>query len=297
MEVWKIIFLSKSLISRFHVNLPGCKPPTNHWEQSHNMPPERFIVSAGTLVISRSRDFSRWIPAKCKITCLLFLRLEGWVLELFQKRTVLGEHIHIHIYMCVYAPFIGSSHFHGFKTESHLQEKSRLRQRFPCDLLVGQPCLATFWGLACLHLPIFPSTHQASSKLKSEKIAKLQQQEMSMKEDMLALEDHKHMLEDQNQMLQEKVERTARLCGIPRMDSIVCGFSWVGGFGWFSYIYIYIYVCGYTHIYIYIYTKMAVFLLFSVSGLFVAVREHLQRANFLVEIMMFSQDFRIEEWN
>lgn len=57
-----------------------------------------------------------------------------------------------------------------------------------------------------------------------------------MKEDMLALEDHKHMLEDQNQMLQEKVERTARLCGIPRMDSIVCGFLWVGGFGWFSYI-------------------------------------------------------------
>ena len=25
MEVWKIIFLSKWLISRFHVNLPGCK--------------------------------------------------------------------------------------------------------------------------------------------------------------------------------------------------------------------------------------------------------------------------------
>ena len=25
MEVWKIIFLSKFLISRFHVNLPGCK--------------------------------------------------------------------------------------------------------------------------------------------------------------------------------------------------------------------------------------------------------------------------------
>ena len=24
MEVWKIIFLSKWLISRFHVNLPGC---------------------------------------------------------------------------------------------------------------------------------------------------------------------------------------------------------------------------------------------------------------------------------
>ena len=24
MEVWKIIFLSKSVISRFHVNLPGC---------------------------------------------------------------------------------------------------------------------------------------------------------------------------------------------------------------------------------------------------------------------------------
>ena len=25
MEAWKIIFLSKWLISRFHVNLPGCK--------------------------------------------------------------------------------------------------------------------------------------------------------------------------------------------------------------------------------------------------------------------------------
>ena len=28
MEVWKIIFLSKWLISRFHVNLPGCNPRT-----------------------------------------------------------------------------------------------------------------------------------------------------------------------------------------------------------------------------------------------------------------------------
>ena len=27
--VWKIIFLSKWLICRFHVNLPGCKLPTN----------------------------------------------------------------------------------------------------------------------------------------------------------------------------------------------------------------------------------------------------------------------------
>ena len=27
--VWKIIFLSKWVICRFHVNLPGCKLPTN----------------------------------------------------------------------------------------------------------------------------------------------------------------------------------------------------------------------------------------------------------------------------
>ena len=31
MEVWKIIFLSKWLISRFHVNLPGCKVPHSAW--------------------------------------------------------------------------------------------------------------------------------------------------------------------------------------------------------------------------------------------------------------------------
>ena len=174
------------------------------------------------------------------------MRLEGWALELFQKRTVFGEHIHIY----ADAPFIGSSHFHGFKTESHLQFPKSIRQKKSMWFLgwTALPCyLFGDW-----HVFTFPSTHQASSKLKSEKIAKLQQQEMSMKEDMLALEDHKHMLEDQNQMLQEKVERTARLCGIPRMDSIVCGFLWVGGFGWFSYIYIYIYMWVYTYIHIHI---------------------------------------------
>ena len=29
MDVWKIIFLSKSVICRFHVNLPGCKDHQN----------------------------------------------------------------------------------------------------------------------------------------------------------------------------------------------------------------------------------------------------------------------------
>ena len=29
MEVWKIIFLSKWVICRFHVNLPGCTPEEN----------------------------------------------------------------------------------------------------------------------------------------------------------------------------------------------------------------------------------------------------------------------------
>ena len=29
MEVWKIIFLSKGVICRFHVNLPGCNSKTN----------------------------------------------------------------------------------------------------------------------------------------------------------------------------------------------------------------------------------------------------------------------------
>ena len=30
MEVWKIIFLSKWVICRFHVNLPGCTPLKIH---------------------------------------------------------------------------------------------------------------------------------------------------------------------------------------------------------------------------------------------------------------------------
>ena len=38
MEVWKIIFLSKWLITRFHVNLPGCREkktfPVNHRSSS-----------------------------------------------------------------------------------------------------------------------------------------------------------------------------------------------------------------------------------------------------------------------
>ena len=38
MEVWKIIFLSKWVICRFHVNLPGC----NHW---HNWQLEILITS------------------------------------------------------------------------------------------------------------------------------------------------------------------------------------------------------------------------------------------------------------
>ena len=31
MEVWKIMFLSKWLISRFHVNLPGCNRGENYF--------------------------------------------------------------------------------------------------------------------------------------------------------------------------------------------------------------------------------------------------------------------------
>lgn len=50
-------------------------------------------------------------------------------------------------------------------------------------------------------------------------------------------------------------------------------FWWVGGFGWFSCIY-----TVYTQINIY--TKIPVFLLFSVSGVFVTVRQHLQRARY-----------------
>ena len=42
MEVWKIIFLSKWLISRFHVNLPGCKFPNlpSRFPQKNS---ERFV--------------------------------------------------------------------------------------------------------------------------------------------------------------------------------------------------------------------------------------------------------------
>lgn len=110
-----------------------------------------------------------------------------------------------------------------------------------------------------------------------------------MKEDMLALEDHKHMLEDQNQMLQEKVERTARLCGIPRMDSIVCGFLWVGGFGWFSYIHVY-------NVYRYLHAhKNPSFSFVFCFGFVCCGPGTSTKSKILVEIMMFSQDFRIEE--
>ena len=35
-EVWKIIFLSKWVICRFHVNLPGCIPPQTKKNQHDN---------------------------------------------------------------------------------------------------------------------------------------------------------------------------------------------------------------------------------------------------------------------
>ena len=36
MEVWKMIFLSKWVICRFHVNLPGCKD-VGHWTSRENI--------------------------------------------------------------------------------------------------------------------------------------------------------------------------------------------------------------------------------------------------------------------
>jgi len=123
---------------------------------------------------------------------------------------------------------LGKTNNMGFRKEDKTQQSEIAAQERDAFMNLVEE----LWRMACLKLASNPPDDvrlalevsdaassclkremlwKASSKLKSEKIAKLQQQEMSMKEDMLALEDHKHMLEDQNQMLQEKVERTARL--------------------------------------------------------------------------------------
>ena len=54
MEVWKIISLSKWVICRFHVNLPGCIFP---WDKNQKIPgyrgqPDRFCNAQGEPEVS-----------------------------------------------------------------------------------------------------------------------------------------------------------------------------------------------------------------------------------------------------
>eukprot|EP00434_Breviolum_minutum_P026378 symbB.v1.2.023321.t1/scaffold2124.1/size88503/3 len=124
---------------------------------------------------------------------------------------------------------LGKTNNMGFRKEDKSQQSEIAAQERDAFMNLVEE----LWRMACLKLASNPPDDvrlalevsdaassclkremlwKASSELKSEKIARLQQEKMSMKEDMLALEDQKHMLEDQNQMLQEKVERSARLC-------------------------------------------------------------------------------------
>ena len=53
MEVWKIIFLSKWVISRFHVNLPGCTLSSQNLFQIFQVFKDPDV--SGNLVFSRYR--------------------------------------------------------------------------------------------------------------------------------------------------------------------------------------------------------------------------------------------------
>ena len=60
MEVWKIMFLSKWVICRFHVNLSGCKSPTNHQQTTRvpwNPTPHRGCYCQGASMILRVFQF------------------------------------------------------------------------------------------------------------------------------------------------------------------------------------------------------------------------------------------------
>ena len=102
MEVWKIMFLSTWLISRFHVNLPGCKGHRG-WFFSHNSPPrvdKRFFfglctgagrrnagvrndlrnnqnrmeeVGVGTLFLQKKCKFVVVVVVVVVVCCLLFV--------------------------------------------------------------------------------------------------------------------------------------------------------------------------------------------------------------------------------
>ena len=66
MEVWKIIFLSKWVICRFHVNLPGCiNPPKKknknaslENQQQHSAP--SFKLQCGITSAPMCADFPKW---------------------------------------------------------------------------------------------------------------------------------------------------------------------------------------------------------------------------------------------
>ena len=94
----------------------------------------------------------------------------------------------------------------------------------------------------------------------------------------MALKEENLALEDRNQMLEDKAQRIACACGIPdgyEGDGVKDGL--VGGQ----------YICT-GAIRIYIYTKVSVFVCFL-------FRVCIYKQQDIVEIMMFSQDFRIAE--
>ena len=72
MEVWKIIFLSKWVVCRFHVNLPGCKP--TKWISSGFLP-ARFnnvVFGSKTLIWMNDHNVSTWCLVLLATLCFIY---------------------------------------------------------------------------------------------------------------------------------------------------------------------------------------------------------------------------------
>ena len=81
MEVWKIIFLSKWVICRFHVNLPGCTWRSQHVEYLDAPIPPLFLLVFGVQVDWSRHNYESSTSNSCTWNSFPFLqetRLPSW---------------------------------------------------------------------------------------------------------------------------------------------------------------------------------------------------------------------------
>ena len=93
MEVWKIMFLSKWVIWRFHVNLPGCK-----WRFFSRNP--RWVLNGFETLTGTSLKYSQvenlWEVTVCKIPLLGKKTYHSWkpqeaTFKIFAKSSLTGN--------------------------------------------------------------------------------------------------------------------------------------------------------------------------------------------------------------